>query len=391
LFAPSTGVRYRALSADATTAHGLSPSLAIHDELGQVRGPRSELFEAIETGMAAQQSPLSIIISTQAPTDADLLSVLIDDARKGGSHRTRLFLFAADADDDPWEEATWRKANPAIDDFQSLAEMRDLAATAQRLPALEASFRNLNLNQRVSPEGNFVSPEVWARNGAEPDFSVFDTSPVAVGADLSATQDLTAVVAVARSAGIWHVWPWFFLPGEGLAERARRDRVPYDLWADQGHLIPIPGAHSIDEDFIAKFLAPIFGCLKITAVAYDRWQFESLRKAFVRVKCELPFLEDFGQGFKTMTPALKALEVGLLGGQMRHGNHPVLTMCAANVRVVIDDAGNRKLTKARSTGRIDGIVALTMAIGAAERDVPPPYKPTYQTYLLGRRTSRFGP
>ena len=137
---------------------------------------------------------------------------------------------------------------------------------------------------------------------------------------------------------------------------------------------------------------PVFRRIpKITAVAYDRWQFESLRKAFVRVKCELPFLEDFGQGFKTMTPALKALEAALLGGKMRHGNHPVLTMCAANVRVVIDDAGNRKLTKARSTGRIDGMVALAMAIGAAERDVPPPYKPTYQMFFLGGRTSRFGP
>jgi phage terminase large subunit-like protein len=365
LFCPSTGVRYRALSADATTAYGLSPILAIHDELGQVRGPRSELYDAIESAMSAQDEPLSIIISTQAPTDGDLLSLLIDDAMKHGSARTRVFLYTAPTEDDPWAEATWRQANPALGDFCSLAEMHDLAETARRLPAQEASFRNLNLNQRVEPEGHFISQETWAFNGGEPDLSVLDKSPVFVGVDLSATQDLTAVVAVARSGGIWHVRPWFFLPGEGLVERARHDRMPYDVWAQQGHIVPIPGSRSIDEDFIARFLAPVLRRLDIRGVAYDRWQFESLRKAFSRAGYEPPFLEDFGQGFKTMTPALKALETVLLAGQMRHGNHPVLTMCAANTRVVTDDAGNRKLTKKRATGRIDGMVALTMAIGRA--------------------------
>jgi phage terminase large subunit-like protein len=382
LFCPRTGVRYRALSADATTAHGLSPALAIHDELAQCRGPRSALFDALETGMSAQAAPLSIIISTQAPTDADLLSILIDDAKRGGSERTKLFLFAADPEDDPWAEETWRKANPALGDFQSLEEMRELADMARRLPAQEASFKNLNLNMRVAPEGHFISPEIWAQSGGAPDLSVFETSPVFVGVDLSATQDLTAVIAVARRDEIWHVRPWFFLPGEGLAERARRDRVPYDVWADQGHLIPIPGARAIDEDFIARLLAPILRGVDVKSIAYDRWQFQSLKKAFSRAGYEPPFLEDFGQGFKTMTGALKALEAALLAGHLRHGDHPVLTMCASNSRVVVDDAGNRKLSKRRATGRIDGLIALTMAVGAAAAHTEKP-PPEFQMFFLG--------
>jgi phage terminase large subunit-like protein len=75
------GTLYRALSADASTAYGLSPVFIVHDELGQVRGPRSELYEALETAVGAQENPLSLIISTQAPTENDLLSVLIDDAK----------------------------------------------------------------------------------------------------------------------------------------------------------------------------------------------------------------------------------------------------------------------------------------------------------------------
>ena len=394
LFCPSTGVRYRALSADATTAYGLSPALVIHDELGQVRGPRSELYDALETAMSAQVAPLSVVISTQAPSDADLLSLLIDDAQKPGAERTRLFLFATDMQDDPWDEETWHKANPALGDFCSLDEMRELAAAAKRLPVLEASFRNLNLNQRVAAEGHFISPEVWALNGVAPDLEVLQNSPVYVGVDLSATQDLTAIVAIARDhAGVWHVKCWFFLPGDGIEERARRDRVPYDLWAQQGLIIPISGSRSIDEDFVAKLMAPVLSRLDVKAVAYDRWQFESLKKAFRRVGYEPPFLEDFGQGYKTMTPALKALETTLLAGQMRHGNNPVLTMCASNCRVVSDDAGNRKLTKRLVTGRIDGLVALAMAIGAGtlEREIARPRQPTYQMFFVGRRREQNRP
>jgi phage terminase large subunit-like protein len=379
LFCPATGVRYRALSADATTAHGLSPALCIHDELGRVAGPRSELFEALESGMAAQESPLSIIISTQAPTDQDLLSILIDDALQGGGDRTKLFLYAADPDDDPWIEETWAKANPALGDFCSLSEMKELAATAQRLPAQEASFRNLNLNQRVAPEGHFISGEVWSQNAGEPDLSVLEDAPVWVGVDLSATQDLTAVVLAAERDGVWHIKPCFFVPGAGLIERAKRDRVPYDVWATDGYVVPIPDSKAIDEDYIADFLIPILQHLDIRGVAYDRWQFQSLRKAFARRGYEPPFLEDFGQGYKTMTPALKTLETVLLEGRMRHGGHPVLTYCMANARVMVDDIGNRKLVKSKSTGRIDGMIALTMALGAAAAAPEPEPRPFYET------------
>src|SRR5262249_34053439 len=87
------GTHYRALSAEASTAYGLSPAFTVHDELGQVVGPKSELFEALETAAGAQEEPLSIIISTQAPNDADLLSVLIDDALAGNDSRVKVRLY----------------------------------------------------------------------------------------------------------------------------------------------------------------------------------------------------------------------------------------------------------------------------------------------------------
>lgn len=364
LFCHVTGVKYKALSADATTAYGLSPSLVIHDELGQVRGPRSELYDALETAMGAQADPMSIVISTQAPTDGDLLSKLIDSAIGAADPRRKVFLFTADPELDPWSEATWRLANPALGDFLDLEEFRGQAGAARMLPAQEASFRNLNLNQRVAAEDHFLAPAVWALNAGESDLTVLDEGHVFVGADLSATQDLTAIIAgAADENGVWHIRPWFFLPEEGLRERAHRDRVPYDVWRDQGFLTTIPGK-SINEDLVAAIVAPVLRDLDVQGFAYDRWQFGSLKRAFERIGWSPPFLEDFGQGFKTMTPALKALETVALEGKLRHGKHPILRMCAENARVIIDDAGNRKLTKRRSTGRIDGMVALAMLVGA---------------------------
>src|SRR5262249_46803869 len=117
------GTLYKALSAEASTAYGLSPVFIVHDELGQVKGPRSELYEALETATAAQEAPLSIIISTQAPNDSDLLSVLIDDALAGHDPRVVISLYAADEKLDPFSEEAIRMANPAFGDFQNADEV----------------------------------------------------------------------------------------------------------------------------------------------------------------------------------------------------------------------------------------------------------------------------
>lgn len=366
LFCDLTGVRYRALSADATTAMGLSPVAVIHDELGQVRGPRSDLYDALETAMGAQESPLSIVISTQAPTDADLLSTLIDDAKTGSDPRTKLFLFAADDDDDPFDEATWHKANPALGDFRSLEDMREAAERAKRLPAFENSFRNLFLNQRVAVINHFLSPEVWKINGAEPDESEFDDNPVYGGLDLSSRQDLTALVLVARGAdGFLHVKPHFWMPAEGLAEKAKRDRAPYDVWRDRGLLTATPG-RSIDYAFVARHLADLAGRCDLRSIRFDRWRIHDLQREIERIGASVP-LEEHGQGFKDMSPSLEMLEGEAVNGRIRHGMHPILTWCAANAVVVSDPAGNRKLDKSKATGRIDGLVALAMAVGAVSQ------------------------
>src|SRR3954451_11182969 len=134
LYCPARGTLYRALSADAKTAYGLSPSFIVHDELGPVKGPRSELYEALETAVEAHAAPLSICISTQAPTDADLFSVLIDDALAGHDPRTVVSLYSAPDDLDPFSEEAIRAATPAFGDFLNSTEVLAQAADAKRMP-----------------------------------------------------------------------------------------------------------------------------------------------------------------------------------------------------------------------------------------------------------------
>lgn len=365
------GTVYKALSADHATAYGLSPIFAIHDELGQVRGPRSDLYDAIETAMGAHEQPMSWIISTQAPSDGDLLSILIDDAIAGGDPLTKLILKCADKDDDPYDEATWYKANPALGDFLSLKNMRELADTARRMPAFAASFLNLNLNMRVAAENHFLSPEVWKLNGDEPlPGALEDATAVYGGLDLSAKHDLTALVLVAESEdGKYDVFSYFWAPRNGIAERAKRDRVPYDLWERQGFLEATPGS-SVDYAFVAARLKRLADRCNLRAVAYDRWRIDDLKRELDEAGCKVELVE-FGQGYKDMAPALDALTEEALDGRLRHGNHPVLTFCASNSVVVQDPAGNKKLDKAKSSGRIDGMVALAMALRTAKQGFAP--------------------
>lgn len=365
LFCPELGTLYRALSAEASTAYGFSPVFVVHDELGQVRGPRSELYEALETASGAQEEPLSIIISTQAPTDADLLSILIDDAKTGKDPKTKLALYTADESLDPFSLEAIAQANPHLHVFMNVNEVLEQAEAAKRMPSREASYRNLILNQRISLVSPFVARPVWERCAGEPDEQAFRAGPVFIGLDLSARNDLTALVMIAQRDGIWHVRPEFFAPLDGIHDRALRDRVPYDLWHRQGYLTATPGA-SVDYGIVARRLVELCDDYPVQAIAFDRWRIDVLKSELARLGVELP-LEPFGQGFRDMGPALDLLEADLLNEAIRHGNHPILTWCAANAVATTDPAGNRKLDKSKATGRIDGMVALAMARGVAGR------------------------
>jgi phage terminase large subunit-like protein len=366
LACPGRGTLYRALSAETSTAYGLSPALIVHDELGQVRGPRSELYEALETATGAQEEPLSIIISTQAPTDADLLSLLIDDALANHDPRTICELYTAPLNDDPFIEKTIKKANPAYGDFLNKKEVLAMAHDASRMPAREAEYRNLVLNQRVEASNPFVSRSSWQACGTE----VLDISqvPIYAGLDLSSVSDLTAFIKIGLVDRVWQAHSTFWLPARGLTEKSRKDRVPYDLWAEQGYLLTTPGP-TVSYEYVAQYLKNQFDQFNIVKLGFDRWNMKHLRPWLEQADFTTQFIDEhfveFGQGTQSMSPALRDLEAAIIARDLAHGNHPVLSMCAACAVVEGKDDANRKLSKNKSTGRIDGMVALAMAMAMA--------------------------
>jgi len=374
-----TNSEYKALSAEATTAHGLSPALTIHDELGQVVGPQDALYDALETAGGAQDEPLSLIISTQAASDGDLLSIIIDDIIKNPDNKENVLrLYAATKDDNIWDPALWKRVNFALGIFRSEKEFMEAAERAQRMPSFEATFRNLYLNMRISLQQLFIAPSVWKSNDIIVDDELFTSGePVHIALDLSSRVDLTAAVAACVNpvTGSVHVKPWVFTPADGIHERAIRDKAPYELWVAEGHLFTTAG-RIVDYDQVAEFLALQTADMNIASVSFDRWRIDIMKKAAMNAGWahpdEVPWLE-VGQGFRDMSPRMETMEAVLLNRLLAHGAHPLLVLAAGNAIAVRDPAGNRKLDKSKSSARIDPMVACVMAVHAA---IAPPGEAT---------------
>lgn len=361
---------YTARAAEAKRAVGGSPVVAILDEVGQIVGPQDPFVNAIITSQGAYSSPLLIAISTQSPTDADLFSQWLDDAKKSQDKKTVAHVYTSDPLADVLDRQAWKDSNPALGLFRSEEELAGEAGRAARMPAAENNFRNYYLNQRVSTVSNLVSKSVWAACSGEPGI-LYPGTIVWCGLDLSQRTDLTSMAVVFSSNGLWHVHSFYWTPEDGIRERSKRDRTPYDLWAKQGLIKTTPGK-TVDYAFVARDVAEILKELEVKAIAYDRWRIEEFRRELISIGFDLQDTQDsrgilieHGQGFKDMAPSIDNIECELLNGRVLHGGNPVLTMCASNAVVLKDAAGNRKLDKAKSTGRIDGFVALTMALGRA--------------------------
>ena len=357
-------VEYKAISAEAGTAHGLSPVLAILDEVGQVRGQQDAFIEAIETAQGAHDDPLLIAISTQAATDGDLFSIWLDDAKNAKDKRIVSHVYTAPENCEVMDREAWKAANPAMGVFRSLTDIEDFAKQAARLPAKENSFRWLYLNQRIEASSPFLNRSEWEANNDEPEIEPGDICYA--GLDLSASRDLTAFVLVFPKGDGFHVVPQFFLPSDGIRDKAKLDKVPYDTWADQGFLTLIDGPVIIPA-VVAQAVADAAETYNIQNLAYDRWRINDFKRELESIGANIP-MAPFGQGFKDMAPAIDKLERLVAERKLRHGGHPIMNMCAAGAVAERDPAGNRKLNKAKSSSRIDGMVALAMALGVTSAE-----------------------
>lgn len=363
----SKNVTYKASSAEAKTAHGGSPVVVILDEVGQVVGPTDEFTDALLTSQGAHDDPLVLVISTQASSDADMLSIWIDDVLKAGEQGREpdphvvVHLYEAPKDCNLMDRDAWAAANPALGTFRSLRDVEKQADAANRMPSKENDFRNKILNQRVQRVSPFINPTTFNANGGEP--ASLAGMVVYGGLDLSDSVDLTALTLIGVDPdGIhhWHCYAW--TPEETMAEREKRDRCEYSTWRKQGFLQPMPGK-TIDLEILAHQIGEICEGLQVETINGDPWHMKGLEKELERQGIALP-IEHFGQTVKNYAPAMNAVEKLMIDGKVRHGGHPILRWCSANTRVWADGPNNRKPDKKHSTGRIDALVASVMAEGA---------------------------
>ena len=365
----AAGSLYESLSADDRRAHGLSPTMWIYDEFAQA--PNADLLDNLRTAMGKRAESLGVIISTQAANDMHPLSRLIDDAKLGVDPAIYLQLKCAPPEAPLFEEKTWRDCNEALGKFLSLAEFRDQARQAERMPSFRAKFQNLRLNQRIDATVQFIDDPTWMECAQPLDFGELKGKPCFAGLDLSTTIDMSALVLYWPHNGA--VLPFFWLPEDGLLDRDKFEGGHYRIWKEADLIETTPGK-AINFRAIIHRLAEIAAQYDLKAVAYDRWGIKRFMMECEEEHVKLP-LQEYGQGFKDMPPAVQMLDAAVRDKRIHHGGNPILRWQIGNAAVEMDSQRNRKITKKRSTGHVDGVVALLMAMGISLKaaKTPQPY------------------
>lgn len=379
----ASGSFYRAISAEAYSKHGFNASVVIYDELHAV--PSRELWDVLATSQGARAQPLMMAITTAGYDRHSILWELYQHAKKVREQPaldpTFLpILFEAPAEADWTDERVWKQANPALGDFRSLEEMRTMCARAQEIPAQENSFRRLYLNQWTEQAARWIALAAWDACATEP--GPLTGRRCYVGMDLSSTKDLTALVAVFPEADGFDVRAAFFVPRDTIAQRVARDRVPYDQWAREGHVMATQG-NTVDYEAVRCTLQKWAAVYDVRQVAFDPWNATDL---VTRLKEQDGFdCVPMRQGFASLSAPTKALEAAILSHRLRHDGQPVLRWNISNVSVETDAAGNLKPSKKVSTERIDGVAALVMAVDVMDRNSVPAPTPEYQVMFFGGR------
>lgn len=365
---PARGNFFRALSAEAGDKAGLNVAVVIIDEMCDMTD--SELFDQLITAQAAQPQPLTMIITTAGWDRQGVLYRIYQRAKAilAGSLEDPTFfpvIYEADPKDDWTDLATWRKANPNFGVTVKPAHAEKMIREAKDLPATLNRLLRWHLNIWTESDVSWLPRDKWEFcGGIQFDPETLKGKPCYVALDLSSTGDITAAALVFPLSGAgprWAALMRFYCPSESIHRRSVRDRVPYDTWSRQGHLITTPG-NIVDYDYIRADLQDLRTQYDIREIAYDRWNATQLTN---QLAGDGFTMVPFGQGFGSMAAPCRALEAAVVGGTIAHGSNPILDWMAGNVVAHIDAAGNIKPDKARSREKIDGIVAILMGMGRA--------------------------
>lgn len=364
-----TASKYEPLGADADTMDGLNVHGAIIDELHAHKN--RNLWDVLETATGARRQPLLFAITT-AGFDRhsicwqqhDYGEKVLDDVIQDDAHFA--FIASLDSEDSWTDRSVWIKANPNLGISVKEESLKEQCAKAESLPSAQNAFRRLRLNQWTEQSERWIDLAVWDSGATPVNIQKRRQRVCFAGLDLSHKTDLTAFVLVFpperdAKAEPWQIQCRFWVPADNIRKRVEKDRVPFDIWI-RNNLIETTEGNVIDYDVIRKRIQEDNEEYTIKEIAYDPWSAQQLAMQLMSDGLEMV---PFRQGFASMAAPTQELEKLIIGRQIIHGGNPVLRWMASNVAIKQDSAGNLKPDKAKSTERIDGIVALIMAIGRA--------------------------
>ena len=373
LFQPTNSF-YQVLSAEVATKHGLNISGVVFDELHTQ--PNRKLFDVMTKGSGdARTQPLFFLITTAGDNQESICweqHQKAVDILEGRKHDSTFYpvIYGADRDDDWTDPKVWYKANPSLGITVREETVRNACESAKQNPAEENSFRQLRLNQWVKQAVRWMPMEKWDKcDGKVDEMQLMKESLLGrkcyAGLDLSSTSDITALVLVFPpddpNEGQYLVLPFFWIPEETVDLRVKRDHVPYDTWVQMG-LVEVTEGNVIHYRHIEKKIEDLGKIYNIAEIAYDRWGATQMSQDLE----EMGFtVVPFGQGFRDMSPPTKELMRLVLEGRIAHGGNRVLRWMMDNVYVRKDPADNIKMDKQKSTEKIDGAVAMVMALDRA--------------------------
>ena len=362
-----SGSLVEAISADAKTQHGRTPSFTLMDEIHA--WPKRDLWEALKTGLLKTAGSLNVIITTAGRGQETIAFEQYSYARKVAlgeidDPATLPIIFEAPADGDWQDETIWHRVNPGLKyGYPDLDGLRQYARESRERPGDRESFRQLNLNIWLDHSADpFIDMAIYDAGAAPIDLETLAGKPCWLGVDLSSNSDLTVIVAAWRDDDDgFIVHPWFFCPADNLQRRADRDGVPYPRWAQDGLIAPTPG-NVVDFRVVEATIRDLCGRFDVREIAFD----PHLARNTLNNLLEdgYPAVE-MRQGWVTMAPAIKELERAIIGRKFQHGGHEVLRWNFSNIAVETDKAGNKSFHKGKSSDRIDGAVAAAMAVSRA--------------------------
>lgn len=387
----SGGSVLQAISSVPSGAHGFRVDLAVCDEVhAWHRLSGGDLYDTVTEAAAKVTDGLIVVCSTVGEgTEGagwELWEYSLAVARGEVEDASWLPLIFGAPEDAPWDDPrVWHAVHPGLQSGMVFEHhLQSLASRAAGSPDGRRRFRQrwLNIWQHGMGAG-WIEMEAWNRQPAPPPLAEFAGRDIWVGIDLSSTTDLTAMAAVvldfnADGERVWHIWVHHWVPRDSISLRARRDRALYEAWAEDGRYLTATPGEVVDYGYPERHLLELAAVGRVRA-HQDQYNIIDFQSRMQPHRIEIV---KAGMSFIHMTAAVKEMRRAAGNNQLCHEADPVLAYCAGNGRTKTDPHENEMFQKNKSAGRIDGLVAVAVAIGAALRHGHQKPRPSRRVWSL---------